>query len=305
MTANASNELFHFRDKGQQQRQEADAGDPADDDRCPRCAARVHPSADICELCGEWLLTGKCCFCYNPVSSQQKFCSHCGNPPEGITCKNCGNHAHFDFCPRCDTPLSKRAAVSTDIMKNDPEIRALNELKASIGIVAPPSTAVPERPGDIDQLNDYLSRHSGEGQPKKPSFTLGGSSRDFSEEIKKADAGQAELAQNEAKAKEAALEAKVAALQARLFADNQSARLYYANIKIMLPQFKKCSVMLGWKCNYANFVHYDGPSGCACPNQGGRWICKDDVQWISADSFILDNNAYSPGRETPKAASPN
>ncbi len=77
--------------------------------KCTRCNATTQPRADICEVCGTWLLKGQCMFCYAHVDENQAFCGECGNSTSGIPCPQCGNLSIFDFCKSCGIPLSIQA----------------------------------------------------------------------------------------------------------------------------------------------------------------------------------------------------
>jgi hypothetical protein len=94
-------------------------------------------------------------------------------------------------------------------------------------------------------------------------------------------------------------------LQEKTFEDHQSARAFYSGIKSVVESQSSCISILGWRCNYAYAVHYDGPSGCYCPKMGGRWICLSEVTWLSSNSFILEGETYSPRPETPRSPTSN
>ncbi|MBL7737569.1 MAG: hypothetical protein JNL51_19065 [Chitinophagaceae bacterium] len=294
MAANQSfNELFRF--KAAQQEQVGTHDQPVS--QCPSCSTPVKPGADICESCGQWLLEGKCNFCYADFKRDQKFCSACGNPPAGITCKNCGTLSHFDFCPKCNTALSKKAAPALKALLDSPEIQLLKELRRAADARRPADKASPAN--QLQQLNAYLN--SSQKSPKSPlnPFGFTGDNKDFSEELENSRQSMIQIGEeNRAKEDDAELKIKIKELQEKAFSDNQSARLYYTSIKLMLPELKSCSVFLGWKCNYANFIHYLGPSDCACPGMGGHWVCKDDVQQINGSSFVYDGLTYYETNET-------
>jgi hypothetical protein len=268
--------------------------------QCPACQAATKPGADICEACGTWLLEGQCCFCYAPFRHGQKFCSHCGNPPTGITCKNCGTASIFDFCPKCDTALSKKAGPALQALQNNPEIQAIKELKKQLS-QTPANKQAPAQDlqNQLNQLNQYLkqSTNTPNEQPGQ-SFQFNSTNKDFSEEMEKSLSSIDKISLENQALDHTALHAQIRQIQEKVFSDNQAARLYYTSIKVMLPELKPCTDFLGWKCNYASFIHYNGPAGCACPSMGGHWICKNDVQWTSADSYYYEGLHYTPGYES-------
>lgn len=109
---------------------------------CPHCGAPARPRADICEVCGEWLLKGQCKFCYAPIDDDEVFCGECGNPVAGIQCAKCGKLSIFDFCKTCGIPLSvqaKQMVQETAMNPASQEIALLFEQISGIG--APISTS--------------------------------------------------------------------------------------------------------------------------------------------------------------------
>ncbi|MCL4479782.1 MAG: zinc ribbon domain-containing protein, partial [Deltaproteobacteria bacterium] len=76
---------------------------------CKYCGMNVQPGIDRCNYCGEWLLEGVCKFCGAEIEERQTFCGVCGNLLTGINCPQCGALSNFDFCPRCNIPLTPKA----------------------------------------------------------------------------------------------------------------------------------------------------------------------------------------------------
>ncbi len=95
---------------------------------CPKCNTITRPRADICEVCGEWLLTGQCKFCYSPIDNGEVFCGECGNPAAGIVCPHCGKLSIFDFCKSCGIPLSIQAKEIAHETANDPAFQEMVSL---------------------------------------------------------------------------------------------------------------------------------------------------------------------------------
>lgn len=109
---------------------------------CPHCGAPARPRADICEVCGEWLLKGQCKFCYAPIDDDEVFCGECGNPAAGIVCVKCGEMSIFDFCKTCGIPLSIQAKQMARETAENPAFQEIISLFEQIsGIGAPISTS--------------------------------------------------------------------------------------------------------------------------------------------------------------------
>jgi hypothetical protein len=99
---------------------------------------------------------------------------------------------------------------------------------------------------------------------------------------------------------------KSLSLQKKEFQTNQEARLFYDSVRQQLSALLNCPSFLGWRCEYANFVHFSGPSDCQCPSMGGRWICITEVEkMIGPYEFILEGQHYAPCHETPRTSQTN
>ncbi|MCR6722075.1 MAG: zinc ribbon domain-containing protein [Chitinophagaceae bacterium] len=266
---------------------------------CPSCNAPTKPGADICEACGTWLLQGKCRFCYAPFKSGQKFCGSCGNPPEGTNCKSCGTFTQFDFCPRCESPVSRRAAPFLEQLLANPELKKMQqEIQELPSTPSPQSDVVAKNNIDIqNELEKYFAKleQKQPGKPASSSFEITNENRDFSQELQNSEESMVQqIAQLSKENREIALQ-KIRELQDRAFSSNQEARLFYMSIKHAFPKLRLnvCDSFLGWQCVFTKSIHTDGPSGCARPEMGGRWICSDGVNWNSAhDEFDYDGVTY-------------
>lgn len=283
MSQQANDPFFRSQPAGKREQQSLSHHDhPYENSKsCFSCGHKLAPGADLCEVCLTWQLTDACCFCYTPFRPGQKFCSNCGDKPGGITCGQCGTHSHFDVCPKCSTPLSRRAKTAQQKVLEIPEFKQLEELLQP-----------KEHPHRhlLDQLNSYGRNGEKEPTVQKPeSFSFSSQNTDYSRQL-------SGLQQNDKEA----IEKKLLELQQKTFPDNQAARLFYESIKGKLSVYKQCAEYLGWRCEYAYAVHYDGPSTCQCPTMGGRWICKDEVIMINQWEFILEGVHYKPRPETPR-----
>ena len=215
--------------------------------RCPKCGAKIISSnADICEACGEWLLDGKCRFCYAELEEGAKFCSECGNPVEGIVCPNCGMLNHFDFCTNCSTPLTNRAKKMIEKIKNSPqeqpktfstnqEARAFYMAQMYLNLQQHiKKTDKLDEQDELTKLNRYIEKS--EGSKKKTLAPL------FSEKQKQNVRESMKMAEDEI--------------------EKQKER----------RKLEKRKRPKGWLCNAYHYLHPGGPHECADPSKGGRWI---------------------------------
>ena len=220
----------------------------AEGKHCPNCGTVCKATADICEVCGHWLLEGQCRYCYQPFKPGQRFCTNCGNPPEGIVCKTCNTKTHFDICPTCHTPLSRRAGPAQEAMRQQ-ERMILDTVQQMMSVVTGEEAALEKeyevlkkasgqeaaaRQAELDrrkeeatrlkkalgQLEDYYGQDPpagpgggvtgpGEGAP---AFGFTGEQRDFSAELhkgKEAEQARADMAMAEAR-RQAEDQAKIA-----------------------------------------------------------------------------------------------
>lgn len=256
---------------------------------CPNCGEAVTEGADICAKCKAWLLEDQCKFCYTHLEHDNMFCPECGNPKDGIVCPDCGTLSIFDFCYKCGKPLTEGALLALENANNDPDAKSyVDAVKESMSIES-----------EINSLNDLLNNlpaSDGESSPprKKSLFSerqisaimKSGGNRDGQIQRKAEAEKKAEIFEKkredekrlkeirEIKARKEALErekekARIAAEDAqkifknKTFASHQDARrFHYAS---------KPSKTVGWLCNFANIIHFDGPNGCDQPMLGGYW----------------------------------
>jgi hypothetical protein len=238
--------------------------------KCSNCGWGVTSTADICENCGEWLLTGKCNFCYADIEDGQKFCSECGNPPTGITCKACGTISHFDFCPNCNTPQTEQAQELIKELQDSVEFQNITNLTITESKV---SNQILQN--SLEQINNYLAKFN-PATKKKKSFTLDTDDNNIEENIKateessnKVKSEQQNLIEQEKKEIEAIRLLKD--IQSKKFANNQEARRFFGALKIILPQVIIKRKPIGWICNAYGCTH-EAPQECADPSMGGTWI---------------------------------
>ena len=243
--------------------------------KCFNCGWGIIDTADICENCGEWLLIGKCNFCYADIDEGQRYCSECGNPPLGISCPSCGTLSHFDFCPHCDTSLTEQATETIDLIVNSVEFQDLikiNETETSNSIEKSDRADV-----ENAKLRSYLSKLAEQQQKKKEVFSLNDSPKGNVEKNLIAIEQSKQNIKREEQIISLKLQKETEALKLledtrrKTFSSNQEARKFFGALKILLPQVVQKRIPKGWTCNAYNCTHPEGPHECADPSQGGTW----------------------------------
>lgn len=260
----------------QNQRQASQAAALSQSDsacQCPNCGNAVNITADICEQCGHWLKEGQCCFCYAEVKAGQKFCRECGNPPAGKPCPNCNTFSRFDFCPSCNTPISKRSMPYLEAFRQSPAFLELVQLSMATDSITPAPIINEQTAYQLDQLKTYLDQFEKTTNKKQePGFTFSNQNVDATDALKKASQQENLSQKKDTTAADLELIKKIALLQQQTFTDNQSARMFYTAIKVLLPELIKTQQkrIIGWLCNWAGVIHA-APHECSQPNLGGEW----------------------------------
>jgi len=226
--------------------------------KCPKCGAKVVSSdADICEVCGEWLLEGKCKFCYADIEEGAIYCAECGNPVAGVICPQCGRISYFDFCKYCDIPLTGAAQdiikkmqdtsqEQKEIFNSNQEARRFYMAQKFIMNMQNIQFVQKDESNDIHDLKSYLKKIENKGEKRKTYTPL--FSQKQKESIKKID----EVANKEIERQE----------------EEKRRRLEEERRK-REEERKRHS---GWRCNAYGVVHLNGPSGCSAPSRGGHWV---------------------------------
>lgn len=255
--------------------------------KCFNCGWGVSDTADICENCSEWLLKGKCNFCYSDVEEGQKFCSECGNPPEGINCHSCGALSHFDFCPQCNIAVTEQATETIELIRNSIEFQNLLNISNNENF----STHEKNDQSEIElkKLKNYLSKFSKQKIKKADSFAIKSNFTGKIQENLNAVEQSKLSVQKEEQRISAQQQKETQALKLledirnKTFSSNQEARKFSGSLKILLPKIIIKRKPIGWKCNFVGVLHSDGPQSCGDPSQGGTWIYDD----IEEEEYLL------------------
>lgn len=278
---------------------------------CPKCSTTTRPRADICEVCGTWLLKGQCMFCYAHVDEDQAFCGECGNSTSGIPCPRCGELSIFDFCKSCGIPLSIQAKEMVQETAKDQlfqEMASLIEQLDLSPISEIESALVANKKNHDDQvlrLKEYRELQSKSATQHKhksvPKALFSNEQRDqisrLNEEVAQEEEcrkieeelrrQEEERKRREAEERRKQEEERQRKLQEQLndvmrkfsgktFSSSQEARRFFMNIIAGLPEDivrKMTDRGMGWRCNFADCVH-DSPSECGDPSQGGVWLIR-------------------------------
>jgi hypothetical protein len=224
--------------------------------QCPKCSAKIiSPNADICEVCGEWLLEEKCKFCYADIKEGQLYCSECGNPVAGIVCSQCGRLSYFDFCKFCNSPLTATAQKMIEKVKETPEVQIKkfsSNQEARTYFMAQKHLMVSKEIEDAEQkksdellkMKVYIEKAE-KGEKKKKTFVPLFSDKQ-KESIKSID----KIVDKEIKRQEEERRRQ-----------EEERRRQEEEMRKRRPR--------GWLCNAYNALHPGGPNECADPSQGG------------------------------------
>jgi len=225
---------------------------------CPKCGAKiVSPNADICEVCGEWLLKGKCKFCYADIEEDAIYCGECGNPVAGIICPQCGQLSYFDFCKHCNIPLTVEAQKMVEKIKNaspredekfssNQEARRYFMAQKYLMINEQIEIVQEDKKNELLMMKTYIEKAE-KGEKKKTYIPL------FSEKQKESIKSIEKIVDKEIERQE----------------EEERKRQEEEKRKKEEEERRKRK---GWLCNAYNCLHPDGPCGCADPSQGGHWV---------------------------------
>jgi len=261
-----------------------ECGEPLEVLLCPECRSAVYPDADICEKCGAWLLPGKCRFCYADISDEDSFCPECGNPAGGIKCTKCSEMNFFDFCKKCNSPLTESALIMMAQAQNDPAqkeiehaLKQLAELEKSLEQAANQSQidekAKREKDEKLKRLRMLESFYKTSSEKKEISTPKRESPKSLfnEEQEKRLSAAEKEKRHSEIEARRKQLQKELDKSQNKTFETPQKARCFFNATK---PPGN-----LVWECNFVHAIH-PAPHDCAKPHLGGKWIIHEGhIKW--------------------------
>ncbi len=261
-----------------------ECGEPLEALLCPECHSVVYPDGDICEKCGAWLLPGKCRFCYADITDEDSFCPECGNPAQGIKCTKCGELNFFDFCKKCNSPLTESALMMLAQSQDDPAMKEIEhalkqiaELEKSLEKTAVQSQvdekALRDKEEKLKRLRMLESFYKTSSEKKEIESPKRESPKSlFNEEQEKrvsAAEKQKLLAEIETRRKQ--LQKELDKVQSKTFETPQKARCYF--------NANKPPGNLVWECNFVHAIH-PAPHDCAKPHLGGKWIIHEGhIKW--------------------------
>lgn len=263
---------------------------------CPKCGAKVSPTADICEGCGEWLLEGKCKFCYADIEEGATFCAECGNPVAGIVCPQCGQLSYFDFCKHCNIPLTGTARQMLADMKDDPQKQALlntfqnykqgliktenlnemldkmkdikfssnQEARRFFMAIRPPEIIEKEKISEREELlkmKAYIERVDKKEVKKTFTPLFSDKQRESVNEMDKIVEAERQRQEAERQRQEEERRRK-----------EEAKRKQQEEERKRQEEEERQRRKRGWLCNAYGCLHHDGPSGCADPSRGGHWV---------------------------------
>ena len=239
---------------------------------CPKCGAKIiSPNADICEVCGKWLLEGKCKFCYADIEEGATYCAECGNSVAGIVCPQCGKLSYFDFCKLCNIPLTVEAKKMVEKVKNTPskedekfssnqEARRYFMAQKYLMINEQIEIVQGDKKSELLMMKAYIEKVE-KGKKKKTYTPL------FSEKQKESIKSIEKIVDKEIERQE---EERKRQEEERRRQEEERRRQEEERRRREEEEERKR--LKGWLCNAYGCLHPDGPCGCADPSQGGHWV---------------------------------
>lgn len=225
-----------------------ECGFPLEKVRCPSCGTFAEKNTDVCETCFGHLAKGECSFCGEKTEIGDAFCGECGGPLNGVLCPVCRTHNQYNFCMKCNTPLTEMAVYETNMALQEPLVIRMNQLADEVARLKNTMNANRNKAAGKLTVSSLYKRKGDQAVEKGVEETHRGTRKD--EELIKIKEKELQGILND-------LEAKP--LRTPILVRN------YAMAR------KPGKILVGWRCNYKHAVH-SNPQACAYPQKGGKWV---------------------------------
>lgn len=237
---------------------------------CPECGQEVEAGTDFCEVCGSYIAQDRCAFCSAPMSPADDICPECKAPRTGIECPTCQRISKFAFCT-CGTPLTDRARQELQRAWDIPERQQVIELCEELERLWMTLPTGSGKYRSARQKNEQLRSRVMELLQQDGGFIYADTAR------------QPEPALDNDELLDC-IQDRQQQLQQLLDRMTMPEQRTPAEGRIKSMARKPAISKLGWRCNYKNALH-TSPLGCACPQQGGKWIVlgKDNLGQVQDD----------------------
>ncbi|MCL2131157.1 MAG: zinc ribbon domain-containing protein [Lentimicrobiaceae bacterium] len=273
----------------------AECGMRVNTNSCGKCGAEVGSQQEICLECGNNLHAEQCSFCGSNVSAADTFCPECGNSRGGIVCPNCNALNFRNFCRKCNTPLNALAQEALEEARKDVRLQKTIEIAQELENLEEiirqfeeeaeePETfeLSEENKKNIERYNELMALTGGveaknvSPAPKAPPTVQTEKTSkklNFSNVTIPSKEDAIKLYQQKMQEMQDSLNSMMPPADA----PPQVQRDYLTARKMEFLSRVRTKVTIGWKCNWASYVHAD-PNECGDPFKGGVWLFKDEFR---------------------------
>ncbi|MDR1054669.1 MAG: zinc ribbon domain-containing protein [Prevotellaceae bacterium] len=257
-----------------------ECGNPMSGSVCPKCGHITPANADVCSKCGTYISKTKCQYCGADVEESDAFCGECGNPRSGIICPRCSTVTAFNFCSKCNMPLTEMGRAEREKALQEPKykevLRLQEELKKIFKqIEETENVDNSEKEAFLQSLQEKLLQYEKMLNERKddPESPVQPPKPEKKESVKKEEkktSGFTDSVGNIEELKKAAQERidqirkMYEEMETQEFPNPQIARTYYAARKPEVVNYV-------WKCKYKGLIH-PSPEHCVSPHTKGEWI---------------------------------